>query len=81
MPSIYSLTKHILQVYAPTFFATPNKSDRMGAPEEFRLGHVNSPIASNKHRGFMQLKTSKSDIGGSEESSTLGIEGRPHTMT
>ena len=81
MPSIFSLTKHILQVYAPTFFATPNKSDRMGAPAAFRLGHVDNPIASSNHRGFMQLKTSKSDIGGSEEGLTLGIKGKAHTTT
>ena len=81
MPSIFSLTKHILRVYAPTFFATPNKSDRTGAPAEFRPGQVINPIASNNHRDFMQLKISKSDIGGSEDVLTLGTKGEAHTIT
>ena len=37
----------------------------MGPPAELRLGNVDNPIASNNHKGFVQLETSKSDIGGS----------------
>ncbi len=81
MPSMFSLTKHILQVYVPTFFGTPHKSDRMGAPVGFCLGHVDNPVESDNDKGFMQLKTSKSDIGGSEEDLTLGMKGKAHTIT
>ena len=79
MPSIFTLTKHILQLYAPTFFATPNKSDRMGMPAKSGLGHVDKPMASSNHKGFMQLNTNKIDIGGSEESLALGTKEKAHT--
>ena len=67
MPSIFSLAKHFLQVYAPTFFGTEKKSDRMGAPAVSRLGHGDNPIESNNPKDSMQLRTSNNDIGGSEE--------------
>ena len=51
----------------------------MGMPAKSGLGHVDKPMASSNHKGFMQLNTNKIDIGGSEESLALGTKEKAHT--
>ena len=48
-------------------------------PAKSGLGHVDKLVVSSNHKGFMQLNTSKIDIGGSEESLALGTKEKAHT--
>ena len=56
-------------------------SERMSAPAQFRLGHIDHPIVNNNHKGSIQIELRKSVTGGSEEGLILDIKEKVHTIT
>lgn len=81
MPSIFSLAKHLLRVYVPSFSAATNRLDRTGTPARCCPAHVDTPIESNNYKGSSKLEISKSDIGDSEKGLTIGMNEKAHTVT
>ena len=81
LPSIFSLVMHFLRVYIPSFSAISHRSERMSAPAQFRLGHIDHPTESNNHKGAIQIELRKSVTGGSEEGLILNTKEKAHTIT
>ena len=67
LPSIFNLVKHGIRNYLPNWIATLRHSDPLQGPGGSHIGPLGNPIEENKHKGFVQLQSGRSDAESSNE--------------
>ena len=78
MPAIFILVKHGIRSYLPNLFGTPRNPEPLCGPAGAHVGIPRNPIEDNRHKGFIQLESDRSDTVGSVDRLFDGTSGTVH---
>ena len=78
MPAVFILVKHGIRSYLPNLFGIPRNREPLGEPAGAQIGTLRNPIQENRHEGFIQLESGRSDTVGSIERLFDGTGGTVH---